>query len=326
MTRTAFLTGGTGFLGVNVAKVLCDEGWAVTALHRKSSDLTYLKRFPVALAEGSILDTDSLRAAIPDGCDTVFHVAGDTNLWKPNNARQFANNVTGTINVRDIAIEKGVRRLVVTSSTAVWGDVEGEIIETRPKLGRNSSVNYYRTKHLAELEALKGMDQGLEVVIMNPGVIMGPFDRDSWARLILMISRGAKIPIMPGTISATHVEEAARAHVAAADKGRSGENYILAGENLDWGAALAQIFGMMGKPAPSLKPPAWLLLGVAHIFDAVSRITKNEPQITPDAIKIISKPTFSYAQKAQDELGYTVVPLDRMVKDSYDWLKAEGLL
>ena len=326
MTRTAFLTGGTGFVGINVAKVLTEQGWAVTALHRPSSDLTYLTRFPVALAQGSILDKDSLRAAIPEGTDTIFHVAGDTNVWKPRYAEQFANNVTGTITIRDVAIEKGVRRLVVTSSTAAWGDVSGEVIETRPKQGKDSAVNYYKTKHLAELEALKGIDQGLEVVVMNPAVIMGPFDRGTWARLFFMAKKGAKLPVMPGTISAAHVEQVALAHVAAADKGRVGENYILGGANHDWREAMALIFSAVGAPVPTMNVPLPVLRGAAHVMDALSRLTHKEPAITPDAITLMAKPTFTHAQKAQDELGFQVVPLDTMVKDSYDWLIAEGLL
>lgn len=324
--RKAFLTGGTGFLGVNVAKIATEEGWDVTALHRPTSDIQYLTRFPVKLAEGSITDKDSLRRAIPEGTDTIFHVAGDTSLWGPKNAAQYENNVTGTANIRDVAIEKGVRRLVVTSSTAAWGDVKGELIETRPKEGKDSKVNYYRTKHLAELEALKGMDQGLEVVVMNPAVIIGPFDTATWARVLIMAHTGKWLPVMPGTISATHGEEAARAHVAAADKGRPGENYILGGANHDWRESMELIFATANRPAPTLAPPAWLLMGAARVADGISRITGKEPPVTPDAIAIVSKPTFAHSKKAQEELGYKVVPLDKMVKDSYEWLKAEGLI
>src|SRR5437660_386092 len=116
MSRAAFVTGGTGFVGLNLVRQLMTEGWDVTALHRPSSDLTFLKRFRPRLAAGAITALDSLHAAIPDKTDTVFHVAGNTNMWHRRNAEQTLDNVEGTRNVVEAAIAKRVRRLVITSS------------------------------------------------------------------------------------------------------------------------------------------------------------------------------------------------------------------
>ena len=119
--RAAFVTGGTGFVGLNMVKELMIRGWDVTALHRRSSELKLLKRFQPKLAAGDLSDPNSLLAAIPAGTDTIFHVAGNTNMWRGGNAQQTKDNVDGTRNVVDAALAKGVRRLVVTSSISAYG-------------------------------------------------------------------------------------------------------------------------------------------------------------------------------------------------------------
>ena len=118
MAKTAFVTGGTGFIGINLIELLVNEGWDITALHRPASNLTYLKRFPIKLAEGSLTDRESLDRAIPEGTDVVFHVAGDTSFWSKNNARQNATNVDGTRNMVEAAASKEVGTFIHTSSNS----------------------------------------------------------------------------------------------------------------------------------------------------------------------------------------------------------------
>ena len=132
MTRTAFVTGATGFLGLNLVQQLTEQGWTVTVLHRPSSNLTYLNRFPVTLAVGEIEDAASLHQAMPDGLDAVFHVAGDVSFWSGHKARQTRTNVDGTRNVLAVARAKGVRRFLHTSSIAVYGIQPGEFDESAP--------------------------------------------------------------------------------------------------------------------------------------------------------------------------------------------------
>ena len=180
--RAAFVTGGTGFVGLNLVKELMIRGWDVTALHRASSDLKLLKRFRPKLAVGALTDSAALMAAIPAGTDTIFHVAGNTNMWRGGNAEQTRDNVEGTRQVVDAALAKGVRRLVVTSSISAYGMVSGEISEETPSLAANSGINYQKTKWQAQEIALAAAAKGLEVVIMQPGAIMGPYDIGAWSR------------------------------------------------------------------------------------------------------------------------------------------------
>ncbi|MBW2720607.1 MAG: NAD-dependent epimerase/dehydratase family protein [Deltaproteobacteria bacterium] len=181
MAKTAFVTGGTGFIGINLVELLVREGWRVTALHRPTSDLTYLKRFPIDLAEGSITDRESLERAIPAGTEVVFHVAGDTSFWSKGDAQQDAINIDGTRHMVEVAASKGVRTFIHTSSDSAWGRVKGTVTEETPLQGKDSWINYERSKHLGELEALEGVALGMKVVSLNPANVVGfrPCRRES---------------------------------------------------------------------------------------------------------------------------------------------------
>jgi dihydroflavonol-4-reductase len=323
-SRAAFVTGGTGFVGLNLVKELMIRGWDVTALHRPSSDLTLLKRFRPRLAVGALTDGAALRAAIPEGTDTVFHVAGNTNMWRGGNAEQTRDNVDGTRHVVAAALAKGARRLVVTSSISAYGMVSGEIDEQTPSLAANSRVNYQKSKWQAQELALGAVSKGLEVVIMQPGAIMGPYDVGTWSRLFLMV-RDDKLPGVPASmLTFTHVREVVAAHIAAADKGQNGGSYLLGGENKSMLELVRQIAVLVGKPAPTKVMPTGMLAIVAAVGGLASRFTGKPPPITPEMVATISKSVSTSSAKAQRELGYRIVPLKDMVKDCYDWMAAEG--
>ena len=322
--RAAFVTGGTGFVGLNMVKELMIRGWDVTALHRPSSDLKLLKRFQPKLAVGTLGDPASLLAAIPSGTDTIFHVAGNTNMWRGGNEQQTRDNVDGTRHVVEAALAKRVRRLVVTSSISAYGPVDGEITEATPSLAANSRVNYQKTKWQAQELARAALTKGLEVVIMQPGAIMGPYDIGTWSRLFVMV-RDDKLPgAPPSLLTFTHVREVVAAHIAAADKGQNGGSYLLGGENKTMLELVKEISALLGKPAPQKETSMALLGAVALLGDFASRFTGKEPPITPEMAGLMRRKVSTASAKAQRELGYRIVPLKDMVKDCYDWMAAEG--
>src|ERR1700691_4826796 len=248
--RAAFVTGGAGLVGLHMVKELMIRGWDVTALHRPSSDLRLLKRFRPKLAVGELSQPNSLRAAIPPGTHTVFHVAGNTNMWRGGNAQQTHDNVDGTRHIVEAALAKGVRRLIVTSSISAYGPVDGDIPEATPSLAANASVNYQKTKWQAQELARAAISKGLEVVIMQPGAIMGPYDIGTWSRLFAMV-RDDKLPgVPPSLLSFTHVREVVAAHIAAACKGQNGGSYLLGGENKNMMEVVTEIATLLGEPAP----------------------------------------------------------------------------
>jgi dihydroflavonol-4-reductase len=323
-SRAAFVTGGTGFVGLNVIKELMIRGWDVTALHRPSSDLKLLKRFRPKLAVGALSDPASLLAAIPEGTDTVFHVAGNTSMWRGGNAEQTRDNVDGTRHVVDAALAKRVRRLVVTSSISAYGMVSGEINEETPSRAANSRVNYQKSKWQAQEIALGAVPKGLEVVIMQPGAIMGPYDVGTWSRLFLMV-RDDKLPGVPASmLTFTHVREVVAAHIAAADKGQNGGSYLLGGENKSMLELVREIAFLVGKPAPTKVMATGMLRVVGAVGSLASRFTGKPPPITPEMVATISKSVSTNSAKAQRELSYRIVPLKDMVKDCYEWMVEEG--
>jgi nucleoside-diphosphate-sugar epimerase len=300
------------------------RGWDVTALHRPSSDLKLLKRFHPKLAVGELSEVNSLIAAIPSGTDTVFHVAGNTNMWRGGNAQQTRDNVAGTRNVVEAALAKKVRRLIVTSSISAYGPVDGEISEETPSLAANAKVNYQKTKYQAQEIALAAVARGLEVVILQPGAIMGPYDIGTWSRLFVMV-RDNKLPgVPPSLLTFTHVREVVAAHIAAADKGQNGASYLLGGENKTLLDLVSEISALLGKPKPAKETSLALLRVVAALGDIASRFTGKEPPITPEVASLMSRRVSVTSAKAKRELCYRVVPLKDMVRDCYDWMVAEG--
>lgn len=322
----AFVTGGTGFVGLNLIAELTSLGWTVTALHRPTSDLTYLKRFPVRPAVGSITDPAALAAAIPRDVDVVFHVAGNTNQWSRQNDEQTRDNVDGTANVVQAALQAGAKRLIHTSSISAYGDIAGTLEETTPSTAARSWINYQRTKWLGEEKVRQGISQGLPAVIMNPGGILGPYDLNSWARLFMLIDKGGLPGIPPGTTSFAHAHEVAKAHIAAAERGKVGENYLLAGTDASYLDLFTTIGQVMQKPIPKRVLPAAFLRLYARFDTALAAFKGKPPTLTPEMAASTTGRLSVPSIKAQRELGFRIVPLEVMVKDCYDWLVAEGKL
>jgi dihydroflavonol-4-reductase len=322
--RTAFVTGGTGFVGLNLVKELMIRGWDVTALHRPSSDLKYLKRFRPKLSVGALTEPASLSLAIPQGTDTLFHVAGNTSMWRKADAEQTRDNVEGTHNVVEAALARGVRRLVVTSSISAYGPVGGAVTEETPSLAAGSRINYQKTKWEAQEIARTAVTRGLEVVIMQPGAIMGPYDIGTWSRVFLMV-RDGKLPGVPNSgLTFTHVRECVAAHIAAADKGQNGGQYLLGGENKTMLDLVREIAFLLGKPAPVREISPRVLRVIAAAGEFASNFTGKRPAITREIVDSIGRNATVTSAKAQRELGYRVVGLKEMVKDCYDWMLSEG--
>src|ERR671918_1216937 len=229
--RRAFVTGGTGFVGLNLIEQLTAAGWRVTALHRRTSDLGEIRRFAVDLVEGDLTVPESLRGAIPQSVDAVFHLAADTSVWARHDERQRRINQGGTRNLVEAALVSGARRLVHTSTWNVYGLEQGEISETSPQLGATSWINYNRTKLLAEEEVRAGIARGLAAVIINPAHVLGRYDWRGWARLIIAAHERWLPGVPPGAGTFCHAEAVARAQIAAAERGRIGQNYLLGGSD-----------------------------------------------------------------------------------------------
>ncbi|HEY8042435.1 MAG TPA: SDR family oxidoreductase [Polyangiaceae bacterium] len=329
MPRTAFVTGGTGFLGRHIIEQLTSLGWRVVALRRPSSEVKHLRAYPgVELVVGSITDAKSLARAMPDGCDAVFHVAGNTSLWSGGDAEQTRDNVDGTRNMVETALAKKARRFVHTSSVAAFGDQEHvPFDETATSHAPASRINYERTKYAGELEVDRGVKAGLEGVIMNPGHIVGKYDTGGWARMIRMVAAGKLPGVPPGAGSWAHATQVARAHIAAVDRGRVGERYLLGGVDATFLEMVTIIGRLTGKKVPTGTMPGWIIRALGRVSQWGSYVTKRAPRVTPEIASATARPPHIFkSDKAIQELGYEAVPLEDMLRESYEWLRGEGLV
>lgn len=326
MARTAFVTGATGFVGLNLVGELLAQGWRVLALHRGGSELKYLSRMAAERVVGDVTDLDAVRRALPPGVDAVFHVAGDTSLWSRRNAAQDRINIDGTRNMVEAALARGARRFLHTSSISAWGLQRGRLEERLPQLGKYSRVNYNRSKHLAEEAVRAGIARGLDAVILNPGAILGPYDTRNYARLVTLVATGRLPGVPPGALPFCHVREVAKAHVAAFEHGRKGENYLLGGTDASFLELVQAIGAALGRPVPSRPTPAWILHAMGRLGALRGALTGTEPTLTPETARQATRALTCDSTKAMQALGYRAVPLREMVDDCVAWLAAEGRL
>ncbi|MGD9254091.1 MAG: SDR family oxidoreductase [Holophagae bacterium] len=322
--RTAFVTGATGFLGRNLLEQLVAANWRVVALHRQASRIEALEAMPVELAIGDVVHRDEVMAAMPDGLDAVFHVAASTSMWRARNKEQDRINIGGTRNVADAALERGARRLIQTSSYTVYGYPDQPIDESSPHLGKQEFTNYSRSKAAAEDEVRRRIDRGLDAVILNPGNIVGPYDDHNWSRILQMVAENRLPGVPPGSGAFCHSREVARAHLAAVERGRCGENYILAGVNASYLEFVQTVARELGAKIPTRTTPAAVLKTVGRISQWVSAFTRCEPDITPEGAHMVCSKKACNTDKAERELGYAPIVLETMVRDCADWLRSEG--
>lgn len=320
---TAFVTGATGFLGLHLVEQLQERGWRVSAAHRASSEVSELRARGVSLTVAALDDVAALEHAIPEGVDAVFHVAGNTSIWRHQAEQQTRDNVGGTANVVEAAKRRGAKRMVYTSTWCTFGLEHDTLDEDTPQTGHLAPDNYSRSKYLAERAVL---DSGLDAVILNPAHIMGRYDRGNWSRLITMVDRGTLPGIPPGAGNFSHAVEVARAHVAAAERGRSGAHYLLGGADHSFVEVIGAVGRKLGRPVPKNAVSPALFKTIAWVKAAVAGVTGREPDVTPDGARMVLAHPRITSTRAQDELGYRHAPLDVMLDDAIGWMRAKGLL
>jgi dihydroflavonol-4-reductase len=322
----AFVTGGAGFLGLNLIEQLTAQGWQVTALRRPTSDLSEVTRFPADLVEGDVTDPGSLRRAMPQAVDAAFHLAADTSVWSRHDNRQTRINVDGTRNMVEAALAAGAKRFVHTSTWNVYGLEQGEIRESSAQLGASSWINYNRTKFLAEEEVREGIARGLDAVIINPAHILGRYDRRGWARLIIAAHERWLPGVPSGAGTFCHAAAVARAQIAAVARGRTGQNYLMSGADASFVELFRVINEVTGARVPLRPLPPVLFRLAARVDTTLGAITGREPEATPEGVAIATAQARVASDLAERELGYRPGALPTMVEDSWTWLQQAGLV
>ncbi|MEO8461046.1 MAG: NAD-dependent epimerase/dehydratase family protein [Dokdonella sp.] len=320
---SVFLTGASGFLGGHILRELRALECEVKALSRRPESDAAIAALGAVPVRAELSDRASLRAAMA-GCEAVFHVAADTSMWRQQAAAQTATNVQGTENLLRASEAENVRAFVHTSSVAAHSHLaHGVIDESTPQRGAESFINYERTKFLGEQLVRKS---SVPWIVFNPTHILGPGDRHSWARLIMLVD-AEKLPgIPPGIGTFADVREIAKAQVRAWQQQRFGQAYIVGGVQLSFLDFVHPVGAALGKRTPRRATPAFALMTFARLSNTWAHITGKEPDITPEAAMLTCHALYADSSKAIRELDYVETPFDALLKDTLDWMRKEGMV
>jgi len=324
----AFVTGATGFVGSHVARALAAQGADLRLLVRSGSDLRNIQELQAERVMGDLRDAASLKKAVA-GCDVVFHVAADYRLWVRDPDEMYRSNVEGTKAILEAARESKVRRMVYTSSVATMGfQSNGHLAnEESPVSLANMIGPYKRSKYMAEELAIEAGKSGMDVVVVNPTAPVGERDiKPTPTGRIVVDFLKKKFPAYVDTgLNLVDVTECAQGHIAALEKGRSGERYILGGENLTLKQILDRLADITGLPSPKIKVPYVVALATGVVDQVVTGYIRNrEPRATIDAVRMGRKKMFVSSGKAEHDLGWKTVPVNAALRRAVEWFQANG--
>lgn len=324
-----FISGATGFIGARLAMTLAEQGHNVHALVRKTSVTSVIEHKNIHLFEGDITSHETVEAAMK-GCDQAYHLGAYVKVWAKDEARFFQINVMGTIHVLHAAEKLKVKKVVVTSTADVYGPSGTGVLH-------EDSVRM--TEFMSEYESSKFMSEEriqhfirrhhLQVVIVNPTRLYGPGllnDSNAVTKMIKDYTQG-KWHIIPGNGHSVgnyvFIDDVVQGHILAMEKGRTGEKYILGGENISYNDFFRILTEVSGKKHWLLHLPLWLMLFVSRIQLMMANLFGMEPLIVPRWVRRFMKNWALSSEKAQKELGYNPLPLREGYRLTLDWLAGE---
>ena len=320
-----FITGGSGFIGRRLVAMLVAQGAEVLALAHSARSERLLAELGATVVPGDIMDVASMRGAMA-GCDLVYHLAAILELGNADPVRMEMINVAGTRKVLSLAHELGVPRIIYTSSLAVLGDTHGELATESFQPQGPFLTEYDRTKWLAHYQvALPLILKGAPIVILMPGVVYGPGDQSILAQLMARFYFG-KLPFVPAPTSAytfAHVEDVVEAHLLAAEKGRPGESYILAGPAVSLGELLNFWSYLTGKKRPPISVPEGVLRALAPTAKRLNRWVDLPEFYRGEALAMSGATYIGSAAKAEAQLGWQQRSLQAGMMETFAWLESQ---
>jgi len=336
----ALVTGSTGFVGANLCAALVQRGWSVRALHRASSRLDALREAGAVVehAIGDVTEPETLSEAMR-GCDVVFHAAAVADYWRQAAEKLYRVNVEGTRAVCQAALDARVSRLVFTSSAGSLGipdPCEGSKPSQGLKLIDESHefnlpperFRYGHSKLLAEGVVREFVPRGLDAVIVNPSVILGPGDLNLISGSIITEVASRRVPPVypPGGTNYIDVADVCAGHIAAAERGRMGERYILAAHNLTHKQVMRIVCDVVGAPMPRFGIPRALVGPLAALLDLAAKIVGRPLPFNGDQLRLSAEFIYFDSSKAVRELGLPQTPFRETVERTFEWYRAHGYL
>lgn len=321
-----FVTGGTGFIGANLIRLLLREGYAVRALVRSSSRLNNLQGLDIEIVTGDLNDANLWHQM--QGCEALFHVAAHYSLWQTDREQLYRSNVAGTQNILAAALRAGVERTVYTSSVAAIGVRAGgqAADESYQSLPDQLIGHYKQSKYWAEQEAVQAAQLGQDIVIVNPSSPIGAWDSKPTPTgdIILRFLRRQMPAYVNTGLNFVDVQDVAWGHLLALQKGTRGDRYILGHQNLTLRALLQQLAELTGIPAPQREIPAWIPLTVAWVDERLLAKLGKQPSVPIDGVRMATQLMYYDPSKAVRELGLPQSSISDALKAAVNWFVANG--
>lgn len=315
-----FVTGGTGFIGANLIRLLLQKNYEVRVLIRPESNIENLKNLEIEKVEGCLTDSNLYQSL--KGCQVLFHCAAHYSLWQKDKPLLEQYNILGTRNILAAARQAGIERTIYTSSVAAIGVKPGVAVnEIYQSPVENLVGHYKKSKYWAEQEAHQAVKLGQDIVIVNPSTPIGPWDikPTPTGDLILRFLR-RKMPAYVNTgLNFIDVRDVAQGHLLALEKGKTGERYILGHQNLTLKEFLDLLSKITGLPAPQKTLPIWLPLSVAWVDEMILAKLGKIPSIPLDGVKMSRQPMYYNASKAVQELGLPQSSIQTALQDAVNW-------
>lgn len=318
------LTGGSGVVGRPLVRHLVEGGHQVQALARSAGSALTLERLGARPMSGDVLDRDSLLPLVAEA-DRVFHVAGVNEMCSKDPRHMDRVNIEGTRNVVSACRAAGVGRLIHTSSAATIGERAGTVgSETSPHRGSYLS-RYERSKHLAE-QALFDECGDLDVVAVNPSSVQGPGRASGTGRLILDLLNGRLPVLVESRVSIVDIDDCARGHVLAAERGVPGERYLLSGASFGMAEVLDLLAEVTGRRYRPRFVSGWLASAGAGAVELGARLAGRRPKVCREMVRVLRAGHDYDGSRATRELGLEYTPLRTTIRRTVDWFEEQGLL
>jgi dihydroflavonol-4-reductase len=324
---TTLITGATGYIGSAVVRELLNQGQEVRCLVRQTSNVRNLGGLRLELSCGDITDIGSLRRAV-NGCDTIYHLAALYAIWLPDSGLMYRVNEEGTRNVMQACLDAGIRKVVYCSSVAALGAHGKTPADESARFNLNSTKDhYFISKHRAEQVVQQFIRRGLPAVIVNPSNPIGPRDISPTPTGALIISIIKKrIPAyVDGGLNLIDVTDCARGIVAAMEKGRIGEKYILGNTNV----SIKEYFDLIVKAAgrglsPFIRLPAGLAVFSGYGYQALARLNGKQPITSASWVRVGSNYSWWNCVKAREELNLGQRPVGESIAEAVRWFETNG--
>jgi dihydroflavonol-4-reductase len=322
----ALVTGGTGFIGSNIALRLVERRWDVRILERPGASREVLEGGPFEFVSGDVLKPETLLPAMR-GIDVVFHAAGVVDYWKQGVERMYQVNVEGTRNLMEAALKSGIERVVHISSTAAMGIHPNEIVDESYRFNVNPDRFVYgHSKYLAEEIVSEYVKKGLPVVIVDPTTVIGPRDvRKVSSGMVVEVVKHCVPPfIPPGGVNIVPICDAAQGTIEAATKGNVGERYILGGENMSHLQIYRTIANVVGCGMKLKVMPRWQVSLIAGLTDMLQPQTSGPVPLTGTRLRLESQFFYYETTKARSTFNMPQTPLRVTIGRTYEWYESMG--